>query len=1601
MTSVCRLFEELPIEIREKVVPALVELAYRELAEVGRVDEAYAILATAVARGYDSKLREVKEILDKVIELGYQLRDLNNLVQKILRAEDVTQLDLNALRVTRSRIEELLNELSNVLDEDTKNTIRKALGYSKDIEKLFAPLKKYREIMHRVKELEKELPQIFRANILDIPPEKIAWIAASISKTVRDLDALANELSSISCETDEGAKVKFELLSRINTVRSKLDRFARFCDALASLIEGLYNFSKLMERYGSGTNVLSNPSYADSLKHHLAVILRSLKEFENLAEEGGYPDEIYSASITLLTNIKQWLDSLKEDLSYTDLRFVVLFDEAEREAGFELKDVSPYVESWLEFLAKKAEEAGYHDIASALKSVHRALVGGIEAIGNIFKQGGYILSSSAIDFLASVAEAVGRHDDAEKLRKVKDVIAKAVAEAMGVAPRGIATLMIDLPRFEKFMNTAINMGYEQAQLALHSNDALNQALGAVGNALVAICDALTTIFRPHALAQQIEALAEIGKIFGNEISRKGLQGIPSALQRIGSMMFRDPSDIARFIGFAIAGLIAGKIATRVFPRLSFWSRIARVTLENVIQGDPLGLMVGVLSEVRPRLKSSIKVRIVKASKYADIITDPKMSKVVSKYVLNKTEDYAKKLLQKYMRRTLTRSLESLANVLATAITKARDATEAIVKAREIAKNFDAETLINLQRKYLNVIDEIGKLLDIDRLLNKVSKEFKIPKDVKVPKIEIPTDIGKIGVPELKLKSIVSTVPFETLAEIGSKLVESFEKLNKAIGSMREILEEIASRYPELSSKLRSIIESLKVEEGIAEKIRTLLNAIESIRTVLEQELGPEVRKVLGEKIGSIMEELKRAEELYRSGKVSDAYAILDRIKNEVRELEKKLSELRPPNFEQVISRIKKIASEHGLTDLAEKIEKARNLVELQNTILDYFKKALDEYRRGYSDKLREFLSTLRELKTRHPEVEHLLTTIASRINKVLATELRGSVVDALVAKKLFERLSKIYEKLEKSNPELADKIAKDYFELVSKLREGRVDFESVKKFAEKLKEVSGYARVATDYTILRSLAESLEEALKILMARWKASEVLCKQLSELLSKVVDIKGTIIKMYEMHGAPLGLIEGLKELVAIAPEAFPDLANRITSVLNRVIEVLSKGEKIPKELVEEIETIAREVKSRAFPVHKSVAEKLLGLCRKLESLVSKETVLGKEFLEAFTDLFEAIRRNVIEIPDGYAIVELMGTEVVGRPRPLILCDEAMRAEIEKFLSTEDKGVFSIAGTRFAFKRVPMILPDGTVKIMWIIADEQGRKATVIYEAKPAGREWKKPWYVRVKQAVMILIDPELEKAHPELVKEMSKGIEFLYEIDPKARLLNKIVVITPSGTKNVARALNVALKMAGTSLYATSLAMRGKIPDANTAIYIYSLAADKKSFLEDMRRNAIPVTDEERKAFEEKGLIPLFKIPLPSAPGFPRFAFVVFPTDRFNPKDLERRVFVFEWKGEKVIAPIIPIPGIGKVPIIPCIDIDVPQLRDVSEAQLTAVAKVQEISQKQIEEEIEELKERGAPTPSPQPVAVPTPFRLPRLAPPAVGLAIVRSEGKGRQFEILVL
>ncbi len=1544
--NVCRFFQELPKDVRDRIVPALVQLAYRKYLKRGDLDRAYQVIYEAVEMGYDSVLTQAKERLGTLIEFRSVLEALNNDVRKLMSSEKVDDVLLQVFRNDLERATDLFLKVSQYLPSDLRERIRRSLLAFRDLYDFLNIVKKYSHVVDEYRSIANELTSLGEAS-----PEKLWNLANRLAKLLGEVRKVVNEVYGWNPRSEEMKDVKFKLMSKINTVEGTVRRLQNLLALLANLFDAYNELGELLSSYGTGTNYLKNSGYRSRVVNALYRILINLKRLDSLVGEYRYGmDEIDNIALDIVTRFRKALDKLKEEYVSSDVRWNDVFEEAEKLAGFELTDVHVDVWSALEKTAEILDKLGHHD----------------------------------------VAEAVRAH--VEYCRRNPNDPACAIEKWSAWSS------------FEPYLSAWIRDVYEtNALMVKRGVMPIMSHIGVVGAGAL---DALTLLLRPRAMYEQLLALKHIFDTFNECCKRYGINGIGVAFRRIASEMFRDENDLLYFIGQVLVAFAISKLVGRLpLPR---W---ARSVLENVAQGDPLGLCIGLVTDVTPILRNKIFARIVKEGDVVRVLeaSHPEIREFFS------FDDVAKSIAEKGTRIYGYRFLSDLVHELRNILANSRTFSEVARKTKELLQKQSISEIAKLKQSYFDVLRRFNELLSPEYVRNVVKVSVGVREEVlkQVLGIEVPRI-------ELKVSGITSRgiVPSAESIEVASRRIAEVKdfvrNVRKTIEETKSFLEQLGKR---LGIDVAPYIARLdEVAKGLP-SVSRLEKVLADVRNVLQKEIAKMLPEDLRARFSDALRRIDEALKKMRTASGREFKILRTEIEKAYREIEDVLREAsaRAVFVERLRKRIAGILRENGFENVARKIENSMTVSDVLNELKRFFETEARKHGLKAYEALDKALKVLGEFVKKHPELKALFEAVENLSIEVKARIASARMGEAILSKNLATNLLSALKEASESvvNAKLRKALAGAMNELRKAIASGRgISLRKIEEIVAKLEKLCPEIEAVTDLVAMKSVLQTINDVLRKAMGS-ATEESVRKAISSLMKRIEKPIMEIEQRIKAELVPPGFVEAINEAKqAFARHISPEFASEFSQVAEKMLSELREG-KLSEETVKQMEKLLKKLRWSYLraTVSKNVVSALEKLSKALSEYIGGMKVPSpvRNLLTEFATVLEDIRRDIVTAPpENYVYAFVEAEEKLARVKPAIFVDPKKLQQVERFFryKIDTWMEIDIGGKRYRLhvRKIPITRPDGSRAVIYEISTPDGRWVRIRFEIKPA----KVPpeavigageIYVPVRTLTFLEYDPRivdsLRKGDPFAEMAIERATELLSRVDRTfdPELLRRVVILDPRARfVDLFTVITRATRASAPILFVVGSVEREKLSPDQRA-WLAALACEKERFLADVSRIAKPVTDRVLiEELKKRGLLPIAV--LPTKPE------IVIVEPISMPKISVEHIGTIVWKGERIIVPVIKIAG-KEIGVLPNVDIDIEEIE--REASKLREVPVERIDVEELRKRLEKMRRAAVAKPTTRRTTMGAVAKgtAPMPTMPLLSLYVVSGGRKGLQLEKLVL
>ncbi|MCD6421969.1 hypothetical protein J7L13_01300, partial [bacterium] len=383
--SVCHEFFELDPETQRNLVPKIVSLYVHDRLQKGDIDSALRVLYFAKQKGYTN------EYIDKLYDQVMALFTINSYLQSTaVTLNNLDKVPADAIRNLRTRFEAEYNKVKNIIPPELREQVEKALSLLKDAEEFvrfyheaIPTINEAREVMQKYNELVERAKDSGNPDLIE---NAFGFAVENFPRIISKLESLMKR--DIVLHDERFRQMRDKIRDRIIEVRDTLKALYEFAKHGLPIIGRLQALAKDLEQYGEGLNNLAHPAYRNTLIDHISEILMHLKPLYEMFKLTVYPSEIRWAVRHFADAVFHHLNALKRDLGYGDPRFIDLFEEAEKKAGFELKDYQkpPQPIPGFEEFVKNVVENAFNTFRSdnlLLKALGTIAIVGAGALDNL------------------------------------------------------------------------------------------------------------------------------------------------------------------------------------------------------------------------------------------------------------------------------------------------------------------------------------------------------------------------------------------------------------------------------------------------------------------------------------------------------------------------------------------------------------------------------------------------------------------------------------------------------------------------------------------------------------------------------------------------------------------------------------------------------------------------------------------------------------------------------------------------------------------------------------------------------------------------------------------------------------------------------------------------------------------------------------------------------------------------------------------------------------------------------------------------------------------------------------------------------------------
>ena len=1091
----------------------------------------------------------------------------------------------------------------------------------------------------------------------------------------------------------------------------------------------------------------------------------------------------------------------------------------------------------------------------------------------------------------------------------------------------------------------------EANIVAFRRDGVWKILGALGIVGARILDNVTMILRPKEMRENIEQLVRYSQRAMKRVEREGLPGLAYVAGRLWDMMFGTPERAL----MTLADIYTDLLLTYALMKLPVPKVVANFAAE-AIQGDPIGGALALIDVDLAKIRGRVGLAFKRIGNMVDVaVSDSRLRRLVD---FDRLGELAVRRLRKLTRETA----ERIAEKIGLAAKQARRVSEIREAAREIAREVGAEKLYELRGTVRDILSTLYEAENLGKLSKKILGELKPTKPVEVSMV-----VEKAGKTILYSKKPPVIIRERVLRGVVSKVVnvdrllEAIKHTLDSVAQVEASLKALHKLYTELREKLPREYAS-RVEKLYREAVEKL----SSLRVA-------EAERALREAMGILEEYRARPVEL---GRVAEKLAgVLEEYG--LGKLAKKLREDALKGEEGALAR-----------DINEAVKKLAEKASLENL------KAIDAV-----------LENLSRLGKEVPELTHLLGNVLSNALTVVKMRLDEVLLAPEYAKKLAEDIRRASGLL---SPELRLKIAPYVEAFLRKLEAGNMPLKEVVRFLAKLREYAPYAKSMADLSELQAMARAVENVMSQI-ATLVHYQKLRGVFSEIASEAEELAEKLGKygveayraFYDISPAfkagLLGLVEELKEYN-------PKLAGELESAANKFIKMLEEGRVDAKTMRELVRALG---KASRIPLTKRLAMKIKSLADKLRAVAGKLPKQEASIIENMANELNRIIKESVLVPEGYALVY---TDIRRYAHTPIAAPPEIVAEVRDALKSGARFEATYMGRKVIVQRVPEVLPDGTVRVTYMISAEDGKWIRYTYTSRPAKRGLRdmfKGVYVH-DVSVAVDFDPELPRKHPWMIGllDPKRLVRFLEGVDPKLRYIERAVILTDTGFTSIGRLLKLLTPAALYAAIGLSKLMAEKKLPAPTLSWLASLSAEKERILEELKPVLAPPPPVLKDALSAIGLDVLAATWLPKANAY---IAVAVPTPMFRPEEYIKDYAVIRLGEQRIPAPVVTVHGVNTI-IIPAVDIDIPKLEETIREEEETIPKPKwELAVTEILEQAQLPKLIPPPrkpllVPPPAKPAPPTPPPVvppPWKPTPTLPLWIVKKTGKGIQLEKLAI
>jgi len=1179
--SLCELFTTLPPSKQKEVVQKALVIYVNSLVNQGDIDTVRAVLDRAEKLGYlTPELADFKRKLDGIYAVVQSVNDLVGVLngyQIYVEAGQYDRIDLEHLRRKISEAVDALNRYGNLLSPEQRQQALHVIDLARDFTD-------YVPLAAEAKSIESDFNKLLQ----DIQKSFESLKGKTLDEVITTLQTLHNKVNQIYNRLSPLYYSKIpDVWSRIRTGEYK-DALKRFSDSVYGLLKYvvdlkefllrafnayvyLKNLDSLISSYGSDGNYLFNPGYRDRVSDQLANILRQVSALQSLSSS----PNVGQAAKDLADTILDYLTSLKKSLVEGDFRWYDVFKRAEDQSGVKLRWEPPNYEELIRSGAKK--------------------------LGDLLKQ---------------INPVLGPIIDALLLRP----LAEQAAFFWNVGEQ-----------LDRALTSFVRDVHEANLMHFRSSNVWERILGTVGVVGAGALDTLTTVLRPSAIRDIINMLVSAAKELGYIIVSGNVQRLKEDVSNVVRAMFGTPEAALYTIGNILA-VFAIAEAARSIPRLS--PRL-RAYIENILQGDPIGLTIAFISD--PKVVSAFRTAVRKLAgagrKLAEAVGESGVTRIVAE------------VSEKLLKERLGRFLETASRYLESVVRKVILQGEDVAKAAKEFKEAMAEVSVDEARKaalqYSDIAQRMIKEFGTERISELVDNAVKrlqpsrfsfvtpsvvrraVTLEVVQTAIEsageklktLGKQLGELENLVNKLKPLLGEQADRLLKEISdarealgkmdvSYTMFSMQKISEALNSAKQTL----SRYVESISSKLDIIKSIAGAD-VAERVSKILSDLSTAVQALDVE-------TVGRLSARIVEELKPALEKLRS-EIDAVAADLQKYKHLLGEANIEAYIKGLTSGKELAETLERVGATEGLRAIERINELLPKMQEISNIMLDARRLALEA--RTVFNSLRETIGGIFSEVGLTDLAKRMLTVEPEKFVNVLKDGVKEMLkkLDVATAPSV-EKVFSVLTELSK-NPKVSAALTSIYREL-KELTSVSVNMpiEGLQRYAQEL--------VDTLKKYKSKLPSDVADAIDILEEKVKARSVTLADIERISDRLAKLSPEVASLIDL-GAVQRILSDLKRFLDGVCERSPTLAASFKSVSDKVTEALATLQRVggrevvtfaakelsllPPELKAGFEALSNYLRESLPKLYDKYSSAIDTLIRKLEQgVVDSETVRAAE-------------------------------------------------------------------------------------------------------------------------------------------------------------------------------------------------------------------------------------------------------------------------------------------------------------------------------------------------------------------------------------------------------